>query len=60
MTTEADSALTSTVAARVPRDTADRLRWLAYRQRTTVSEIVGKYIDEGIRGEDFTAYSPPD
>lgn len=57
--TEAQSGL-ATVASRIVPDHYDRLRWLAYRQRTTVSTIVAKYIEQGLEREDFTGYSPPD
>lgn len=50
----------ATVATRVPPERVDRLRWLAYRGRTTVSAIASRYIEEGLEKEDFTGYSPPD
>lgn len=48
------------IGTKVPKDTHDRLRWLAYMKDTTVSAIVAEYIASCIQGEDFSRYQPPD
>ena len=48
-----------TVAAKVPKDTHDRLRWLAYMRDTTVSAIIAGYIGRCLAEEDFSRYQPP-
>ena len=48
------------VGSKVPRETYDRLRWLAYMGDTTVSAIVAEYIAHCIADEDFSRYQPPD
>lgn len=47
------------VGSKIPDDQYEKLRWLAYREHTTVSAIVARYIEEGLRTADLGAY-PPD
>lgn len=49
-----------TVASKVPKETYDRLRWLAYMSDTTVSAILAGYIAAAMEKEDFSRYQPPD
>jgi len=51
---------TAPVGSKVPQDTHDRLCWLAYMNRTTVSAIIASYIAKGMADEDFSRYQPPD
>lgn len=51
---------TTGVGAKVPQETHDRLAWLAYTRRTTISAIIASYIAKGMAEEDFSRYQPPD
>lgn len=46
------------VGSKVPKETRDKLRWLAYMNDTTVSAIIAEYVAKCIVEEDFTAYQP--
>ncbi len=47
------------IGSKVPVATHEQLRWLAYKQRTTVSAIVAGYVARCLPGEDFTGYEEP-
>lgn len=48
------------IGSKVPKETWNRLRWLAYMGDTTVSAIVAAYIERCLAEEDFSRYRPPD
>jgi hypothetical protein len=50
--------MTNVVSAKVPQHQREALRWLAYRNRTSVSAIVASYIARCLASEDLTGIPP--
>lgn len=46
------------IGSKVPEDSFEKLRWLAYTRRTTVSAIVAAYVEKALAQEDLTSYQP--
>jgi hypothetical protein len=44
---------------KLPAETYEKLRWLAYRKRTTISAIIASYVARGVDQEDMTGFVPP-
>jgi predicted DNA-binding protein len=45
---------------RLPYETYEALRWLAYKRHTTVSAIIAEYVERCLAGEDLTRFVLPE